>query len=203
MKKKKKESLWQRIKKIEFRTSYVVIAVVLAVVLRYWGENTITMLQKEVPVITSTEISKDELAKYIQTKQQYLAENIQVSPYVIESDEFEDILDKDIHEWFLVRKWRPTRFFYVDDRVKQIVSLINEQIRKLDEAERLEEQARYLMKTSNSLNSDNAEKAAYFSKEAEEVRYYLNKNIRNAGISKKEENAVRAQLEILETLTER
>ena len=57
MKKKKKESLWQRIKKIEFRTSYVVVAVILAVVLRYWGENTITMLQKEVPVITNTEPS--------------------------------------------------------------------------------------------------------------------------------------------------
>ena len=203
MKKKKKESLWQRIKKIEFRASYVVIAVVLAVVLRYWGENTITMLQKEVPIITSTEISKDELTKYIQTKQQYLAENIQVSPYLIESDEFEEILDKDIHEWFLVRKWRPTRFFYVDDRVKQIVSLINEQIRKLDEARRLEEQAGYFSKISNLPNSDHAEKAAYFSKEAEEIRYYLNKNIRNAGISQKEENAVRAQLDILETLTER
>lgn len=203
MKKKKKETLLEKIKKIEFRVSYLVIAVILAVVLRYWGENTVTLLQKKVPIVTDTEISKDELEKYIQTKQQYLDENITISPYIIESENFEEVLNDNIHEWFLVRNWRPGRFFYVDDRVKQIVSLLDEQIRNLDEARRLEEQANSLNKIFYEISPEQAEKAAYFSKQAEVIRYYLNRNIRNAGISKKEENLVKEDLDILEAITKR
>ncbi len=49
-------SLLQRLKRIELKKSYIVILVILAVVVRFWGESSITMLQKEVPEVTATEL---------------------------------------------------------------------------------------------------------------------------------------------------
>lgn len=206
MKKKKltfKEKLIEKLKNFELKKSYVVIAVILAVTARYWGENTITLLQREVPIVTTTQISSDELNLYMQTKQQYLNENININPAIVEHYDFENVMDQKIHEWFLVRNWRPTRFFYVENRIKKIVSLINEQNRKLKEAEQLDKQATHFAKLSTMFNpetNNHGEQAATFSKQAELIRYHLEKNIRNAGISRKEEQLVRDNFETIENL---
>lgn len=206
MKKKKltlTEQILEKLKNFELKKSYVVIAVILAVTARYWGENTVTLLQKEVPVVTTTQISPDELHFYIQTKQQYLNENINIDLVIVEHYDFENIMDQKIHEWFLVRNWRPSRFFYVENRIKKIVSLINEQNRKLKEAEKLDEQAAHFAKMSTMFDpetNNHAEQAATLSKKAELIRYHIDKNIRNAGISKKEEQAVRDNFETIENL---
>ena len=100
----------QKLKNIEIKKRYVVLIVFLAVIVRFWGENSITMLQKDVPLVTSTEISVQEVTHYLQTKQQVLDDNISVSQDVLTSKDLENNLDRETHDWFLLHGWRPKRF---------------------------------------------------------------------------------------------
>ena len=193
-------SLWQKLKRIELKKSYIVILVVLAVVVRFWGENSITMLQKEVPEVTATELSADEINRYAQTKQEYFNEQIHVAPEVLISRDMESYLDKSTHEWFLVRGWRPKRFFYAEERIKQILQYLHNREQKLDEADRLELQARQMMQDSGL--GENDATAAEFMKQAQDIRYYIDREIRFAGVTEEEERAVADNQELLEQLSE-
>ena len=51
-------SFLKRLKNLEIKKSYVVLAVIIALIIRFWGESTVTMLQREVPIINTTEISQ-------------------------------------------------------------------------------------------------------------------------------------------------
>jgi len=193
-----------KLKGIEIQKRYVVLVVVLAVIIRFWGENSITMLQKDVPLITSTEISLEEVTHYIQTKQQFLNDNISISQDILVSKDLENYLDRETHEWFLLRGWRPKRFFYVEERLKQILSFLNEREIKLDEAQRLEEQAKQFMIIGVADdNSSESMTAAELQKQAQDIRYYLNRELRHAGITQAEENIVINNLTILEPLLEK
>ena len=195
----------QKLKNIEIKKRYVVLIVFLAVIVRFWGENSITMLQKDVPLVTSTEISVQEVTHYLQTKQQVLDDNISVSQDVLTSKDLENNLDRETHEWFLLHGWRPKRFFYVEERLKQILSFINDREMKLDEAQRLEEQAKQFMIIGavGDNNSSESMTAAELQKQAQDIRYYLNREIRHAGITQAEENIVINNLIMLEALLEK
>ncbi len=192
----------KKLKRTEINKWYVVLAVVLAVIFRFWGENSITMLQKEVPVVTDTEISQAEFESYLKTKPMYLSNKINVRSELIFRSDFEDLLDKDTHEWFLVRGWRPARFFYVDRRIKEILSLVREQEEKIGEANRLEAQATEILKFKDD-NPQAKFEAAEFQKQAKNIRYYINRNIRNAGISENEEALVKTNRYLLEDFADK
>lgn len=196
------KSSWQKkLKNFEFKKSYIVIIVVLAVIIRFWGESSITMLQKEVPLVTDTEISVDEISRYIQTKQEALNENITVKPDIIVSRDLESYLDKETHEWFLLRGWRPKRFFYVEERLRQIIYYIHNRQKKLDEAEMLEIQAMQMMPAQQETDVIASDSAADFKKKAQDIRYYINREIRHAGITEAEDHTVEDNLSLLEQLT--
>lgn len=207
MKRREDQSpIWIKIKNLGLKKRYVVLLVVLALLFRFWGESRITMLQKQVPINTATEISLGEVYNYIKTKPQYVAENITIAPDLINNDNFEKTLNEDIHEWFLVREWRPTRFFYVEDRIKLIISCIQNQNAQLDEADRLEEEAQYLIKTTGHFSDPSFNKspqAANMIKRARDLRYYIKKEIRQKGISVMEEKNIRNNLDDLLPLIEK
>ena len=192
----------KKLKRTEINKWYVVLAVVLAVVFRFWGENSITMLQKDVPIVTDTEISQAEFESYLQTKPAYLADGIDIRSELVLRSDFEDLLDKDDHEWFLVRGWRPARFFYVDRRIKMILSLIREQEAKIGEADRLNAQAEEVLKFADDDPQARSE-AAEFQRQAKDIRYYINRDIRNAGITKDEESFVKANRYLLEDFADK
>ena len=196
----RQRSLLQRLKRIELKKSYIVILVILAVVVRFWGESSITMLQKEVPEVTTTELSADEINRYAQTKQEYFNERIHVAPEILVSRDLESYLDKPTHEWFLVRGWRPKRFFYAEERIKQILQYLHNREQKLDEANRLELQAKQMM--SGNAISENDATAAEFIKQAQDIRYYIDREIRYAGVTVAEERAVAENQVLLEQLSE-
>lgn len=206
MKRQKQTSpFWVKVKNLEVKKRYVFLLVALALLFRFWGENTITMLQRKVPEVTATEISSLEINQYIQTKQQYLSEHITISQDLIKSSDFENKLDKDIHEWFLVRNWRPKRFFYVENRIKLIVSCIQKQEEQLSKADELEEEAQHIVKTTGHFNDpslNNSVKASNLIKEARDIRYYIKREIRQKGISIMEERNVRKLLSYLVPLVE-
>ena len=203
--KRRKKAFWERLKEFEFKKWYIAIFVIIAVAFRFWGEDTITMLQKKVPIVTDTEFSEEELTRYITTKQQYLSDQINIDPILAESYYLEDKLDKNIHEWFLVRGWRPKRFFYVENRIKTILSCLHNQERTLEEANRLDRKAAYLLRTSSEGGAvvDKSSEAASLNKKADDLRFYLKQEIRIAGISPQEEDIVRDFQSILEPLIER
>ena len=192
----------KKLKRTEINKWYVVLAVVLAVVFRFWGESSITMLQKEVPLVTDTEISPAEFESYLKTKPMYLADKINVRSELIFRSDFEDLLDKDSHEWFLVRGWRPARFFYVDRRIKEILSLVREQEERIGEADRLEAQATEILKFKDD-NPQAKFEAAEFKKQAKSIRYYINRDIRNAGITENEETLVKTNRYLLENFADK
>ena len=195
-------SFWQKkFRNFEFKKSYIVLIVIIAVIIRFWGESSITMLEKDVPVVTATEISVDEITRYMQTKQDFLNENISIAQDIIVSRDLENYLDKETHEWFLLRGWRPKRFFYVEERLKQIIYHIRNRQKKLDEAERLEIQALQMMPAQADTDSVASDSAADFQKKAQDIRYYINREIRYAGITETEDHAVEDNLQLLEQLT--
>ena len=194
-----KSSLVQKLKRIELKKSYIVILVILAVVIRFWGENSITMLQKEIPEITATELSANEINRYIQTKQEYFSAQMHIAPEILISRDLESYLDKATHEWFLVRGWRPKRFFYVEERIKQILQYIHNREQKLDEANHLEAQAKQIM--TGKVISENDATAAEFMKQAQDIRYYIDREIRYAGVTDAEERTVVDNQELLEQLS--
>ena len=198
MKKQQNSSpLWIKIKNLEIKKRYVFLLVIVALCFRFWGESSITVLQRKVPVVTSTDITLGEIYSYIQTKQQYLAENISISPDLINNKDLEKLLKKDIHEWFLVRNWRPTRFFYVEKRIKLIVSCIQKQDAQLEKADKLDAQAQYLIKTTGHFSDpslNQSSKAAQLFKEASDLRFYIKKEIRKQGVSIMEEKNIRNNL---------
>lgn len=196
-------SLFQKFKTFEFKKWYVVVLVLLAVLIRFWGESSVTMLQREVPVVTDTEVSADEIARYIQTKQAYLDENITINPDILVSRDMEDYLDRETHEWFLLQKWRPKRFFYVQDRLKFILNYIHAREKKQEEADLLERQADSLLALNFSGDEEAPEvsEAAQLQKQAHDIRYYINRDIRQAGISADEDNLVMNNLSVIEYLT--
>lgn len=191
------DNFLKKLKRTEINKWYVIWAVVLAVVFRFWGESSITMLQKEVPIVTDTEISQVEFESYLKTKSMYIADKINVPSELIYRTDFEEKLDKDSHEWFLVRGWRPARFFYVDRRVKEILSLVREQEEKIGEANRLDAQAAEVLKFKDD-NPRAKFEASEFQKQAKNIRYYIKRNIRNAGISENEETLVKTNRYLLE-----
>ena len=195
-------SFLKKFKYTEIKIRYIVLVVLAAVILRYWGENSITMLQKEVPIVTSTELSMDEIAHYVQTKQAYVDENISVSQDIIVSRDLESYLDTETHEWFLLRGWRPVRFFYVEERIQKILNHIHKQQEKLQEAKQLEDQAEYEARMQSSAVQDTQlnKKIAAMKRKAKSIRYYIAKDIRQAGISTQEEQGVRTYLPELEEL---
>lgn len=196
------KSFWQKkFRNFEFKKSYIVVAVVLAVIIRFWGESSVTMLEKDVPMVTTTEISVDEITRYMQTKQDFLNENISVAQDIVVSRDLENYLDKETHEWFLLRGWRPKRFFYVEERLRLIIYHIHNRQKKLDEAERLEIQALQMMSAQDDTDSVVSDSAADFKKKAEDIRYYINREIRYAGITETEDSAVENDLQLLEQLT--
>ncbi len=192
----------KKLKRTEINKWYIVLVVVLAVVFRFWGENSITMLQKDVPLVTDTEISQAEFENYLKTKPMYLADKVNVRSELIYRTDFEDLLDKDTHEWFLVRGWRPARFFYVDGRIKEILSLVREQEAKIGEAERMEAQANELLRFKKE-NTQAKFEAAEFKKQAKNIRYYINRDIRNAGITENEEYLVKTNRYLLEDFADK
>lgn len=195
----------KKLKNLEIKKRYVVLVVLLAAVVRFWGESSITMLQKEVPIVHDPKLSEQEIDHYIQTKQQYLDENIQISQDVLISRDLEDYLDKETHEWFLLQGWRPNRFFYVEDRIKLILVHIQRRDEKLGEADRLDTQAEQFLAISNAageLNSEETRNAAELKKQAQDIRYRINKEIRHAGISAAEDRAVQNNISTLQYLTE-
>lgn len=198
-----KVSFWQKIRDIEFKKRYVVIAVIVAVIIRFWGESSVTLLQKEVPLITNTQISAEEILNYIQTKQELISENIVIEEEVLAATEPEKLLSNDIHKWFLIRNWRPNRFFYVEQRLKLILKYIYERQNKLDEADRLEEISKQLListpPNTDATNSSTAA-AAEAEKQAQNIRYYIDKEIRSAGISPIEDDMVIENLAVIEEL---
>jgi len=198
-----KVSFWQKIRDIEFKKRYVVIAVIIAVIIRFWGESSVTLLQKEVPLITNTQISAEEILSYIQTKQELIAENMVIEEEVLAASEPEKFLNKNIHKWFLIRNWHPNRFFYVEQRLKLILQYIYERQNKLDEADRLEEISKQLListpPNTDIINSSVAA-AAEAEKQAQDIRYYIDKEIRSAGISPTEDDTVIENLAVIEEL---
>ena len=203
---------YKEFKNFEIKTSYVVIAVILAVVIRFWGESSITMLQKDVPVVSTTEISATEIGRYVQTRQEFLAEKINIEN---PSDNIEENMDDEIHEWFLLRGWRPNRYFYVENRIKLILALQAERENKLHEASLLDAQAEqakameYVTKSfepkknkKNKKRFEENNEAANIKKRANEIRYDIDREFRAAEINMNEDNMVAANKDILASLLE-
>ena len=202
---KSKLSWLQKIKNIEFKTSYVVIIVIVAVIIRFWGESSVTMLQKNVPIVTTTELSREEIAHFIQTKQEYLDANITIDPSILVSRDIEVYLPSDVHEWFLLRGWRPNRFFYVERRIANILNYINERKNQLAEADRLDSLSEQMIWANQYQTDGNVENynAAKLKKKARDIRYYINRDIRRAGITKIEDDTVMSNLDILKSMLEK
>ncbi len=196
-------SFLKRFKNLEIKKSYVVLVVIIALIIRFWGESTVTMLQREVPIIDTTEISQEEIERYIQTKQQYFDDGISIDPSIIVSRDLESYLDKDVHEWFLLRGWRPKRFFYVEERIKEIVDYIHNRNEKILEANELEEQATISARTENQRRFKAGLTVAQLRKQANNIKYNINREIRHAGITEDEDNMVTRHLSTIETLLER
>lgn len=196
-------SFLKRLKNLEIKKSYVVLAVIIALIIRFWGESTVTMLQREVPIINTTEISQEEIERYIQTKQQYFDDGISIDPNIIVSRDLESYLDNDVHEWFLLRGWRPKRFFYVEERIRKIVDFIHNRNARILEANELEERATISARTENQRRFKAGLTVAQLRKQANTIKYNLNREIRHAGINEDEDNAVTRNLSTIETLLER
>ena len=199
----KKDSILQKLKNIEIKKSYVVLIVLIAVAIRFWGESSVTMLQKNVPVVTSKELTQEEIYHFIQTKQEYINENITIDPSILVSRDLESYLDSDTHEWFLLRGWRPKRFFYVEERINTILNLIYERQSKLDEAARLDDMAdRMLVAVQSQIPGTSSEgaTAAEFKKKAHDMRYYVDREIRHAGITKTEDDTIMENITTIESL---
>ena len=196
-------SFLKKFKNIEIKKSYIFLAVVIALIIRFWGVNSVTLLQQELPVVNTTEISPEEINHYIQTKTQYFDDKIDIDINIIVSRDLESYLDKDTHEWFLLRGWHPKRFFYVEQRLKKIVSLINDRKAKLLEAQKLEDLARIQFENRSNENFGGGLTIAELKKQAQDIRYYINREIRFAGITEQEDNAVMQNFEKIMTLLER
>lgn len=196
-----KMKLSTKLKYIEIKPIYIVLAVILAVALRFWGENSITMLQKEVPEIKTTEISGAEIYRYIKVKQAYINENFNID-WASSVQDFEENLDESIHEWFLVHKWRPARFVYVQYRINKILQHIQNREVKLQEADRMDEEAKHLkvILQQNPTNELVEQQIAKLHSSAEDIRYYRDREIRMAGITQEEENIVLQNRKIIEEI---
>ena len=196
-------SFLKKFKNLEIKKSYVIAVIFIALVIRFWGVNSVTLLQKEIPIVDTKEISVEEINHYIQTKPQYLEDNINVDVSIIVSRDLEAYLDKKTHEWFLLRGWHPKRFFYVEERLKLIVSLINDRKAKLYEAQKLEKQAD--LQAENVLNGNygGGLTTAELRKRAQDIRYYINREIRYAGITEEEDGEVMRHFQTIESLLER
>jgi len=198
---------WDDIKQNkEIKIRYIVIAVIIAVVIRFWGESSITMLQEDIPVVTDTEISREEINRFIKTEQECINENIIIDENLLADNAFEDKLDPDVHEWFLVRGWRPKRFLYVKQRIHSILEHIYTRQKKLAEAEHYEKLA-HQAELATSLQEADFESeytvVADLRKKAHNIRYYINREIRHAGITQSEDDAVSENIATIETLLER
>ena len=192
-KKNKKTAPWiLKLKNLEIPKSYVIIVVVLAVIFRFWGESSITVLQKNVPMVTTVAISQNELEHYMQTKTAYLNESFRVNTEDWQSSEFENKLDKETHEWFLLQNWRPQRFFYVENRLKMIIDLMQKRDINLDQAKQFEAQAEQLTKMAvgHGAIQDTKRLAAELRQKAQNIRYYLDRDMRMAGVEKDEDKLV-------------
>ena len=203
---KKKTAPWLlKLKNLEIPKIYVVIAVVIAVALRFWGESSITILERDVPVVTEVSVTQDELEHYMQTKSAYNNENFRVNAQDADNDDFEKKLDKETHEWFLLQHWRPKRFFYVENRLKMILDLMHKRDLKRDEANRLEQQSVQLGKMHGGQSSANDPRvlAAELLQKAQNIRYYIDRDIRFAGVSKNEEMIVRDNLGEIKALLDK
>ena len=197
-----KMKLSTKLKNLEIKPIYVVFAVIAAVIFRFWGESSVTMLQKEVQNADTTEFSEDEFYRYLNVKQAFIQENYHLDwEWALRSD-FEETLDKDIHEWFLVRNWHPARFVYVQYRIKDTLKYILQREEKLREADELDRQAIQFEKISksNPQNEIAEQQAAQLHQRAEEIRYYQDREIRYAGITPKEETVVLQNRQILEQI---
>lgn len=194
-----------KLKYIEIKPIYIVLVVVLAVIIRFWGENSITLLQKDVPEINTTEISKEEIENYITVKELYLSQDFTVDWQWAMRSNLEEVLDKDIHEWFLINKWRPARFVYVQDRIKKILEQIKKREASLLEADRLDQQAKQFAQTLkfNPHDSVAEHQIAKFRRLAKDIRYYQNRDIRVAGITEEEEKSVLTNRQIIEEILEK
>jgi len=187
---KKKTSPWLlKLKNLEIPKSYVVIAVVVAVFFRFFGESSITILQRNVPIVTAVAISQDELEHYIQTKAAYLNESFQINAEDYKDSEFENKLDREAHEWFLQQNWRPQRFFYVENRLKMIVDLMQKRDEQKNEARFLEAQAKQLtqMSAEHGAIQDTKQLAAELLQKAQKIKYYIDRDLRMADVEKDED----------------
>ena len=182
-----------KIKHGEINYFYVVMFVVLAVVIRYWGEDSISMLQKQVPEVTKTDIVTEELDHYLVTRQEYIDQQINVDPGLIESSDFLSQLDKGTHEWFLVRNWRPDRYFYVENRVKKILEYMKKREINLAQAQNMNTQVQQLLATTDAKSPQIRQKIAELRRQIQDIRYYADREIRQAGVSVQEENLIKAK----------
>ena len=185
-----KSPLLKKLKTLEIQKRYVVLAVILALIIRFWGENSVTLLQKDVPIVTDPVVSLDEVTRYIQTKQEYLNENIAISPDILASRDLENYLDKETHEWFLVRNWRPKRFFYVEERIKFILSYVLARKAQQERADALEQEAQSILDLNPIVKGQKIPSerihATQMRHEAGNIRRHLNQEIRDADIWEEE-----------------
>ena len=190
----------------EIKIRYIVLAVIVAVVVRFWGESSISLLQEDVPVITDTEISQEEVYHFIKTQQECIDENIIIDEDFTTDNVSEKGLDTETHEWFLVRGWRPKRFLYVKRRIRNILEHIYAREKKLAEADQFEKLAQQYQIVNNiqeiTPEAENST-ASELIKKAHDIRYYADREIRYAGITALEDETVSDNIAIIEALLER
>lgn len=161
---------FKKLKNIEIKKSYVVAAVILAVVIRFWGESSVTQLERQIPVITSVELVDNEFPSFINLIQEF--PNEYATPNLKQPD-FAEHLTKDQQEWFLLRGWRIERFIHVRNRIAALLPLISQMEEDLMQAEMFEQQAAYLREMSAS-NEDThlLSQAADLKKKASDLRFF-------------------------------
>ncbi len=160
----------KKLKNIEIKKSYVIAIVILAVIIRFWGESSVTQLEKQIPIITSVEMVDDEFPSFINLIQDF--SNEYTSPSIKQSD-FAAHLTKDQKEWFLLRGWRIERFIHVRDRITALLPLVTQMEEDIMQAEMFEQQAAYL-KEMASANEDTQllSQAADLKKKASDLRFF-------------------------------
>lgn len=107
------------------------VIALLLMVIAIWAfrgkpDNTLKQKEAALQVVSSTELSRDEINSFLYLWSDYLSQNI--SPVgrdvLFDNVQPEERLSPAAREWLVNQGWKPARFFYVQQRLRTILQTL-------------------------------------------------------------------------------
>lgn len=127
----------------------------------YREKNAIDLAQ--IPNRTTAEINSEELTEFLPVWSDYVQHNISDlgrQAVSLSSGRPEDNLSPQATEWLLRRKWRPQRFFYVEQRLRVILKTLDYRRQSENMIDSLNRQLAELQKKQSETNVFNPQIAS-------------------------------------------